>query len=65
MKPKFAFNDTVKTLTAIGVIKAVATFEAHIEYLVALPDQTASWHHEHSLKPATSSPATETPSTPK
>lgn len=53
MNPKYKITDAVKTPTGAGVIINVATFADHVEYLVELPDKTASWIHEAKLSVAT------------
>jgi hypothetical protein len=53
MKLKFQIGATVKTPTATGVVTNAAEFADHIEYLVELPDKTASWIHEEKLSAAT------------
>ena len=53
MNPKYKITDAVKTPMGAGIITDLAKFSDHVEYLVELPDKTASWFHESKLSAAT------------
>ncbi len=62
-KIKFEVGQSVATATAPGVIKQLALFADHCEYLVEFPDKTATWIHENNLKPNPPSAQTPNPKT--